>query len=116
MWNYYLAKRQNWRTGHTQTEEHPAGLLKESHCFDLGSDGSIVIACRFHSTASQDQFEGDADVIPFPHVHSLNPIGATIAALLADFGLLATDTTREAAMKLRKHFPIMDPRYQEFQR
>lgn len=107
MWNYYIATRAIWN-------KH-CGCFRESHCTDH-ENGAIVLIARFRSTAQQDLFEAEAGVIPFPRLHGAQEIGAALAAQLNSFenlkslGIAATDTTFDLGMKLRKFFPVFDPR------
>ena len=107
MWNFYIANRAAW-------QKHLGGF-KESHCTDH-EGGVIVIVAKFRTTGDQDSFESEPGVTPFPRLNSANPIGAALATKLngfsaiANLGVLPTDSTFDAGMKLRKHHPGFDPR------
>lgn len=110
MWNYYIATRALW-------QKHLSGF-HQSACTDH-EGGAIVLVAAFRTTADQDLFESEPGVTPFPRVNAADPIGAALAAKLAGFsalsslGILATHSTFDVAMRLRKHFPPFDPRREE---
>lgn len=107
MLNYYLANRAVW--------EKYVPIFRDSGCTDH-ENGAIVLVARFRTAQDQDAFEAEPGITPFPRLHANAPIGAALAATLNGFanlkplGIAPTDTTFDAAMKLRKHFPPFDPR------
>jgi hypothetical protein len=109
MFNYYITSNKTWAA-------HVAHMA-DSHFFD--HNGEIVLCCRFLNGVWHDAFHAEADVTQFPHLlEGTKTVGAAIAAKLSDLllpdktpvGVLASDTTFQAAMKLRKHNPRFDPR------
>jgi hypothetical protein len=83
--------------------------IGESDFFDL-EDGRIVTVIRFRGTEGHKSFSSFPGVIPFPDLMTNTPIGEQLAAELGQFGILATDTTFEAATKISKHHPAFKPR------
>lgn len=100
MLNYYITTNKTWA--------NHVSHMADSHFFE--HNGEIVLCARFLNGVWHDQFHGEADVLVFPHLLDSKPIGNDIASRLGDFGVLASDTTFETAMKLKKHNPAFDPR------